>query len=55
MANSVEETVDLEVFLLTSHDVLDAQAVKEVTVSQALGSHSVPEDGLRRSVKILCG
>jgi hypothetical protein len=44
VANSVEETGNGEIFLLSSEGVLDTEVVKEVTVTLALDSDGVPED-----------
>ena len=45
VSDGVEETVDGEVLLLTSEDVLDAEVVEQIAVTLALDCDGVPEDG----------
>ena len=44
VTDSIEETIDGEVLLLTSDDVLYAEVVEEVAITMALDRDSIPED-----------
>lgn len=57
MSDSVEETVDLEVFLGAGFGVFDPKRVEEVAVTFAFDRDSVPEDSLEsgRRYKRLVG
>lgn len=46
MPNGVEKTIDGKIFIFTREHVLDAETVKKVAVSFALGSDCVPKDSL---------
>ena len=47
VTNSVEETGDGKVFLLTVQHVLDAEVVEKVAVTLTFNRDGVPKDGLR--------
>lgn len=55
VANSVKETVDLEVFFFAGDDILDDETIEEIAIAFALGGNRVPKDGdLGVALQTLC-
>lgn len=48
MANGVEETVYLKLFLLACHGIFDTETLEEIAVTETLSCDRIPENSLEQ-------